>query len=104
MKMKMNEKLTFCTMAKASCLLSQVPLLNAPHSPSGLPKLANFISEMGRPWQDNSKLLFSRVFPQADPTITVWKFTSDGLPPISSNKTNVLISSWMKERGTWYLD
>ena len=87
-------------MDKASFLLSQVPCLNAPHSPSGLPKLENFMSEMGRPWQDNSKILFSSVFPQADPTTTVWKFTSDGLPPISSNKTNVFTSSSIKERGT----
>jgi len=47
--MKMNEKLTFCTMDKTSFLLSQLPCLNAPHSPSGLPKLVNFISEMERP-------------------------------------------------------
>jgi len=74
-------------------LLSQLPLVNAPHTPLGSPKLANLIAEIGRSWQDNSKVLFSCAFPHALPTTTVSNFTCEGLPPNSANKTKVFSPS-----------
>jgi len=80
-------------MGSALLLLSQLPLVNAPHTPFGSPKLANLIAEILRPWQDNSKVLFSYAFAHTLPTTTVWKFTSDGFPPNSANKTKVFAPS-----------
>ncbi|KAL2338806.1 hypothetical protein Fmac_013252 [Flemingia macrophylla] len=80
---------TFCTMDNASLLLSQLPLVKAPHTPFGSPKLANLIGRISRPWQDNSKVLFSNAFPHAVPTTTVWKFAGNGFPPISKQNQRI---------------
>lgn len=93
----------FFMMSNASLFPSQEPLLNDPQLPCGSPKLANLISEIGRFWQASSNTLFSYAFPHAVPIVTVWKFTRDGLPPNSSNKTSVFSSAVKKDLGTWYL-
>jgi len=101
----LEENYTFFRMDNAFFLLSQLPLVNDPHTPLGSPKLVNLIAEIGRSWQDNSKVLFSYAFPHALPTTTVSNFTNEGLPPNSANKTKLFSpSSRRKERGTWYLN
>lgn len=51
-------KITFWMKGIALFLPWQLPCLNDPQVPFALPKLANRIWVMGRPWQDNSRSLF----------------------------------------------
>lgn len=53
-----EKQVTFWMMDNAS-LASQLPLWNDPQVPCGLPKLANLIDEIGRPWHDNSNVFLS---------------------------------------------
>jgi hypothetical protein len=78
-----------------------VPFEKDPHVPSGLPKLANLIEEIGLPWHESSIFFFSSALTHAAPIAVVWKLTEEGSPPNSSNKTKVLSPSLLrKDLGT----
>jgi len=96
---------TFSTAEKLR-LASTLPLWNEPQLlPCGSPKLAYWISEMilRPPLHDNSNVVPSYVFPHIVSVAVIWKETSEGFPPISSNKINVFEPLLRNDLGTWYL-
>ena len=96
---------TFSTADKL-LLASTLPLWNEPQVlPCGSPKLANWISEMvlRPPLHDNSNVVPSYAFPHIVSVAVIWKETSEGFPPISSNKINVFEPLLRNDLGTWYL-
>lgn len=82
---------------------SQLPFTKDSLVLRGSPKLANLIAEIGSSWHDSSIISPSFPLPLTDPTLIVWKFIFDGLPPNSSNRIKVFSSFCKNDRGTWYL-
>lgn len=102
----------------------QLPSLKLPHSPSGVPKLANLTDEIFWPgpqdrWAFGLRGLFtfpedcicqfirvgchSLILTHTLSTSLLTRWIPFGSPPHSSNTTNRFPVGFNQERGTWYL-